>query len=265
MKFSGLVICSDLDGTLIDEKNRVSKENLDAIEYFRSHGGKFMIATGRVPDAVTPAIGDLKTDYPCICHNGCSVYDLSLNEYIETISIYEDAIPPAKEIMSVCPASGVEVMTAQGIYVIKRTKATDFHIEFEKVKACFADRIEDAPKPWFKILFAQSPDETDIIKEAFINSPYQEKYSLLKTHKFYYEIFNKTASKGKALLKFCENNGIDLKNVIAIGDNENDISMIDVAGVGAAVANAPDLVKSHADIITSSNEDSAIADLISKL
>ncbi len=265
MKFSGLVMCSDLDGTLIDEENKVSKENLDAIEYFRSHGGKFMIATGRVPDAVTPAMGDLKTDYPCICHNGCSVYDFLRNEYIETISIDEDALPVVREIMSVCPSSGVEVMTAQGIYVIKRTKATDFHIEFEKIKAYYTDHIEDAPKPWFKILFAQSPNETDIIKEAFINSPYHEKYSLLKTHKFYYEIFNKTASKGNSLSKFCEHNGIDLKNVIAIGDNENDISMIDIAGVGAAVANAPDLVKAHADIITCSNEESAIADLISKL
>ncbi len=265
MRFSNLVICSDLDGTLIDEENMVSKENLDAIEYFRAHGGKFMIATGRVPDAVTPAIGDLKTDYPCICHNGCSVYDFMCNEYIETISIDEDVLPVAREIMEVCPASGVEVMTSQGIFVIKRTAATDFHIEFEKIKAFSANRIEDVPKPWFKILFAQAPDETDIIKEALINSPYQENYSLLKTHKFYYEIYNKTASKGKALLKFCEHNGIDPQNVIAIGDNENDISMIDVAGVGAAVANAPDLVKAHADIITCSNEESAIADLIGKL
>ena len=265
MKFSGLLICSDLDGTLIDEKNMVSEENLDAIEYFRSHGGKFMIATGRVPDAVTPAVGGLKTDYPCICHNGCSVYDFSCNEYIETVSIDEKAIPVAQEIMAVCPASGVEVMTAEGIFVVKRTKATDFHIEFEKIKAFYTDHIEDVPKPWFKILFAQSPDETEIIKEAFINSPYQENYTLLKTHQFYYEIFNKTASKGNALIKFCKNNGIDLENVIAIGDNENDISMIDVAGVGAAVANAPDLVKAHADIITNSNEESAIADLISKL
>ena len=265
MKFSGLVLCSDLDGTLIDEKNRVSRENLDAIEYFRSQGGKFMIATGRVPDAVTPAIGDLKTDYPCICHNGCSVYDFLSDKYIETISIDEKVIPVVEKIMAVNPASGIEVMTAQGIYVVKRTKRTDFHLEFEKIKAFYAENIEDVPKPWLKILFAQTPEETDVIKENFVNSPYQEKYCLLKTHQFYYEILNKTASKGNALLKFCNRCGIDLKNVIAIGDNENDISMIDVAGIGAAVANASDLVKSHADIITCSNEESAIADLISKL
>ena len=265
MKFSGLVICSDLDGTLIDEKNIIPKENVEAIEYFRAHGGKFMIATGRVPEAVTPATGDLSLDYPCICHNGCSVYDFSKNEYKDVISIDEAAIPAAEEIMKAFPKSGVEVMTGKGICVIKRTPATDFHIEFEKVDFITADSIKNAPKPWFKFLFAQTPEETDAIKEAFLNSSHNDNYNLLKTHQFYYEIFNKSASKGVALKKFCEHNGIELKNVIAIGDNENDISMLDVAGVSAAVAGASDVVKSHADIITCSNEEGAIADLIKRL
>ena len=265
MKFSGLIICSDVDGTLIDEKNTVPKNNIEAIEYFRAHGGKFMIATGRIPEAVTSAMGDMSFDFPGICHNGCSVYDFSEKAYKETIEIDERAIPVAEEIMSFSPNSGAEVMTAQGIYVAKATPATDFHVTFEKVYAVLIDSIKYAPKPWFKILFAQSPEETDAIKEAFLNSPYNEDYNLIKTHQFYYEIYNKTASKGAALLRFCKSKGIDLKNVIAIGDNENDISMIDVAGTGVAVGNASDIVKAHADIITCSNEDGAIADLISKL
>lgn len=265
MKFSGLVICSDVDGTLVDENNVVPKNNIEAIEYFRAHGGKFMVATGRVPEAVLPATGDLTFDYPCICHNGCSVYDFSNNEYKEVISIYEDVIPAAEEIMKLFPTSGVEVITGKGICIIKRTSATDFHIEFEKVEAIFADSIKDAPKPWFKLLFAQTPVETDAIKEAFLNSPYNENYNLMKTHQFYYEIFNKSASKGAALARFCERSGIDTKNIIAIGDNENDITMLEVAGTAATVSGASDVVKAHADIVTCSNEDGAIADLISRL
>lgn len=265
MKFSGLVICSDVDGTLIDENNTVPKNNIEAIEYFRAHGGKFMVATGRIPEAVTPATGDLVFDYPCICHNGCGVYDFSKKAYAEVIEIDERAIPVAEEIMNFMPSSGVEVMTAQGICVVKRTPATDFHITFEKVESTIIKEFCDAPKPWFKILFAQKPHETDAIKEAFLNSPHNKNYNLLKTHQFYYEIFNKSASKGAALKKFCVHSGIDLKNVIAIGDNENDISMIDIAGTGAAAGNAHDIVKAHADIVTCSNEEGAIADLIKRL
>ena len=265
MKFSGLVICSDVDGTLIDENNVVPKNNLEAIEYFRAHGGKFMVATGRIPESVTSATGELTFDYPCICHNGCSVYDFSKKVYTEVIEIDDTVIPVAEEIMRFMPTAGVEVMTGKGICVIKRTPATDFHIAFEKVNSVLIDRICDAPKPWFKILFAQKPEETDAIKEAFLSSYHNENYNLMKTHHFYYEIFNKSASKGAALKKFCEQNGIDTKNIIAIGDNENDIAMLDVAGVSAAVAGASDIVKSHADIITCSNVDGAIADLVSKL
>ena len=265
MKFKDLVLCSDLDGTLIDENNVISKENIEAIEYFRAHGGKFMIATGRVPEAVYNTLGALKTDFPCICHNGCSVYDLNRNEYEETISLDDGAVSVAKEIMNSSLSSGVEVMTIKGICVVKRTPATDFHIQFEKVDFITSDKIENAPKPWFKILFAQSPEETEMIKERFLNSSHNKTYNLQKTHSLYYEIFNKNASKGAALTKLCKKHKIDLKNVIAIGDNENDISMLSVAGKSAAVSNASDIVKRHADIITRSNEESAIADLISKL
>lgn len=265
MKFENIYICSDLDGTLLNENNEISKENLDAIEYFRSHGGKFMIATGRVPDAIFPAIGDLKTDFPCICLNGCGIYDLELRKYVETIALDDGVQEVTQEIMEYSKNSGVEIFNDDGICVVRRTPAVDFHLNYEKVTEKLTADLEDIPKPWLKILFAQSPEETDAIREKFLSSCYHEKYTLVKTHNLYYEIFNKSASKGKALLKLCKDYGIDLKNVVAIGDNENDITMLDVAGVGAAVSNAPEIVKKNADIITCSNEKHAIADLIKKL
>ena len=265
MKFKDLVLCSDLDGTLVNEKNIIPKVNIEAIEYFRAHGGKFMIATGRVPEAVYPVISDLKIDLPCVCHNGCSMYDFNKKEYMEMICLDDGVVSVAKEIMREFEKSGLEVMTGEGICVVKRTPRTDFHIEFEKVNFITADKIENAPKPWLKILFAQSPEETDAIKERYLSYAKNGKYNLGKTHSYYYEIFNRKASKGASLEKVCTNHNIDLKNVIAIGDNENDVSMLSVAGVSAVVSNAPEGVKKYADIITCSNEKGAIADLISKL
>lgn len=265
MKFADLVICSDLDGTLINEENQVPKENIEAIEYFRAHGGKFMIATGRFPDGVPPAIEGVTPDFPCICHNGCSVYDLAKKEYIEITPLDDEAAVVADEILKVCPTLGVEVMNKEGICIAKSNFATDRHIVYEKVDNTFSDGVRNANKPWIKILFAEDAEAIDLVKESFLNSHYQDKYNMLKTHRWYYEIFNKNASKGEALKKFCNIYNIDIKNVIAIGDNENDIAMLDAAGTSAAVANAPDEVKAHADIITCSNEEGAVADLISRL
>lgn len=265
MKFSDLVICSDLDGTLLNEENQISKENLEAIEYFRAEGGKFIIATGRMPSAVFPAVKDLKMDYPCICMNGCAIYDLGAKEYVEVTPLDDAVVNVAEEIMNASQELGVEVMNKDGIYVVKRNAVVDFHLEYEKISAEDRNSIEDVPKPWIKILFAAAPEEIDAARERLLTSPHHEKYNLMKTHRFYYEIFNKNASKGEALKKLCSSYNINLENVIAIGDNDNDISMLNVAGKSAAVENASDTVKQHADIITCSNEEHAIADLIKKL
>ncbi len=264
-KFKGLVLVSDVDGTLIDENNKVPKENIEAIEYFRAHGGKFALATGRIPEALLPVVSGIKLDFPCICHNGCSIYDMEKRKYVNMIELDKKAKSVAEEIMTISPISGVEVMTTEGIYVIKRTKATDFHIGFEKISAKYADNFDHVTVPWFKILFAQKDEETGYINEKMMNSLWKDDFTIIRTHKFYFEIFNKDASKGNGLKTLCKEYGIDLKNVISIGDNDNDLSMIEVSGFGAATGNAPDYVKEKAQIITKTNSEGAVADLISKL
>lgn len=264
-KFKGLVLISDVDGTLIDENNEVPKENIEAIEYFRAHGGKFTLATGRIPEALFPVLPGLTLDFPCICHNGCSIYDVNKREYIATVELEKQAKCAAEEIMKISPKSGVEIMTPDGIYVIKKTKATDFHLEFEKITARYKNSFGDVTVPWLKILFAQSDEETGYINEKMMNSSWKEDFTIIRTHRFYFEIFNKNASKGSGLKKLCKEYGIDLKNVISIGDNDNDLSMIEISGIGAATGNAPDYVKEKAQIITKTNSDGAVADLISKL
>ena len=264
-RFDGIVFCSDVDGTLIDEQNCIPKENLEAIAYFRAHGGKFTLATGRIPEAVIPVLRGVTLDFPCVCHNGCSIYDFNTGRYIHMVELSKEAKRAAEEIQKISPNSGLEVMTPEGICVVKRTPATDRHLSFEKISATSASRLDAVSAPWLKILFAQEPEETDRINEQMRGSAFHEEYSIIKTHQYYYEIFHKEASKGNALSKLCARFGIDLKNVTAIGDNENDLSMLSIVGKSAAAGNAPDSVKQKADIVTCTNSEGAVADFISKL
>ena len=264
-RFEGLVLCSDVDGTLIDEHNSVPKENLEAIQYFRAHGGKFTLATGRIPEAVTPVLHGITLDFPCICHNGCSIYDFYTNRYIDTVELPKEAHKAAEQVIELSPDTGVEVITPEGIFVVKQTFATDRHIAFEKITARRADSLEEVPAPWLKILFAQEPDKTDRLNEQMRSSAYHANYTIIKTHQYYYEIYHKNASKGNALETLCAHFNIDLKNVAAIGDNENDLSMLLKAGISAAAGNAPGSVKTKAGIVTCANSQGAVADFISKL
>ena len=83
--------------------------------------------------------------------------------------------------------------------------------------------------------------------------------------KEYMEIMPKGVSKGNALKAFCEGQGIPLANTLSAGDEYNDISMIQYAGLGVAMANAQEKVKDVADYITiNSNDEDGIAEVIEK-
>lgn len=265
-RFEGLILCSDVDGTLIDETNRVPKENIEAIAYFQAHGGKFMLATGRVPEAVIPILDGIHPDLPGICHNGCSIYDFNEKKYVATTELSRSAVVPALEILKLFPESGAEIMTVDGIYIPKPNFATERHITFEKITAKSAESFESVSAVWLKILFAQDPEETTKMQDAMKNSPYRKDFTLVRTHQYYYEIFNKNASKGNALKQFCSMYNLDAENLYAIGDNDNDVEMLKIAGTSAAVASAAPSAKEAADMVmTKTNEEGAVAEFISKL
>ena len=69
-KFENLLFCTDLDGTLLNDEKQISRENLDAIEYFKSEGGKFTFITGRPPIISFDTYNKIKPNVPFGCFNG---------------------------------------------------------------------------------------------------------------------------------------------------------------------------------------------------
>ena len=135
--------------------------------------------------------------------------------------------------------------------------------------AGFADRrchYNDIEEPIAKVLFAHEEEEEIFkLRDMLKSHPLAGKYEFIRSDPEYYEILPKGMSKGNVLIKIAQLLGIDRNRTIAIGDNDNDASMLSCAGVGLAVANASEQAKKAADIITVSNEESAIAKLVSNL
>ena len=86
----------------------------------------------------------------------------------------------------------------------------------------------------------------------------------VRSQRYYYEIMPQGLSKGKSLLEIAEYYDIEQKEIIAFGDELNDETMIKVAGVGVAMANAVDHIKEISDYITLSNDEDGIADYLEK-
>ena len=109
-------------------------------------------------------------------------------------------------------------------------------------------------------------DEQEKLDKAVKKIPkeYFEKYNALRTVSFIFEFMNKDCSKSSALKALCKHLGISQTEVIAFGDGENDIDMLQFAGLGVAMGNASNYVQSKADYVTLSNEENGIADVIYK-
>lgn len=249
-KFEGLMLCSDIDGTLLID-GRIAKEDIAAINYFKSEGGIFTYASGRVPKSMCVVTRGLLANAPVISHNGAAIYDHKLG-YIWDRPLGDDVLGIIDSLIELCPYSAVEMYKKdKSIYCYRMNRWRREHMELENFDFSEID-YHKLEFPWLKAIFVQSPDQTPLVREAVLKSGFDHSYNFTQSAPMFIEILSKEAHKGNALSYLAGTLGIEMKNVIAVGDNENDIDMIKMAGKGCAMKNGvPDLIN-NADLVVSS-------------
>ncbi len=264
-KFDGILFCTDLDGTLYRNDKTVSKENLDAIEYFKMEGGCFTFITGRVPVTATAICEIIKPNVPYGCINGGGIYDFVENRYLWKETLPQDVKELICSVRDELPEIGIQVNTEKQVYFIRDNAAM---VHFRSVTGLpnVSKELEDIDDPMLKIIFAHHEEEQICKVQKLLNShPKADKFDFIRSEHSLYEILPKGVSKGNLVLKLAELLGINENRTIAVGDYDNDVSMVKSAGIGYAVSNARDSVKEVADRITVSNEENAIAAIIEEL
>ena len=261
-KFEGMLFCTDLDGTLYRNDKTVSKQNLDAIEYFKSEGGLFTFITGR-PSIISKEICNVvKPNAPYGCFNGGGIFDAGENRYLWNAWLPSSAAEHVDEVAEQMPEMGIQLNTDKELYFYKDNFAMEC---FRKLTGCKNNYAcyEDIKTEMVKIVFAHSDKEQiKELKKLLYSHKRADEFDFICSENTLYEILPKGTSKGNALCKLAELLKIDIKKTIAVGDYDNDVSMIKAAGIGFAVANAVDKAKEAADYITVSNEENAIAAII---
>ncbi|MGN0106470.1 MAG: Cof-type HAD-IIB family hydrolase [Hominilimicola sp.] len=260
-KFDGILLCTDLDDTLLTTDKRVSEENSRAIEYFKSEGGLFTFVTGRVPMGARLMLEYVHPNAPMVCFNGAAIYDFKDDKMLWSRSLDDKAIEVVEYIDNLFDFVGIEVCTDDKIYFCRVNRVLEEHQTLERLPDNFLD-YHDIPETWKKVLFMAESDELGLIKDAIASSPFADKYTFVQSSPWYYELLPKNASKGEGLMHLADLLSIDRSRTIGVGDNENDLTMIKMAGKGIAVSNAIDAVKQAADYITVDNNSNAIAAVI---
>ena len=261
-KFDGILICTDLDGTLYRNDKTISRENKEAIEYFKSEGGLFTFITGRMPYYSVDAYTKVSPNAPFGCINGGGVYDGEAKRYVWTADMPEGVMDLVQCVDEAFSDLGIQVCTFEKTYFSRENgRMESFRAETGLPKLSRPYREIDEPVG--KILFGTESEECIRGIEKILRSHKRaDEFDFIRSERTLFEILPKGVHKGLALAKLTEYLGLERKKTVAVGDYNNDIGMFKTAGVGIAVSNAcPEALKA-ADLVTVSNEEHAIARII---
>lgn len=258
-KFSGYLLVSDMDATLLCDDHSISEKNRQAIEYFIENGGRFTVATGRMVEAVRAYLPKFSINAPAVLHNGAKIYDYDMDKPLFEKFIEEERKQAIKRVYEDFPDVGLEVYSNEIVYVYRKCEETkrfltrDYEVVYEMPKEVWT-------KPWIKVLLIGEKPLIDKY-EPIYRAEYDSGYAVRSGDK-YLDVVANGVSKGKGLLETAKLMNIGRSKIIAVGDNMNDISMLEAAGISYAVENGSDSVKNAADHIAPSNNNDAIAYII---
>ena len=245
-----LVIC-DMDNTLLTAKEGIPACNRAVIRLYTGMGGLFTVATGRPPESIRAALGNLKLSLPAISCNGALLYDFSTESVLHRSTLNrEQATTAIIDILAKVPRMGVEVMAGNGeMYVIHANEVTHAH-QVDEHLGSIACPVENVPDGWVKVVFASDPESIRKLGQYAKTKYYGRDNYFLATNSIYLEIMPGGVSKASGLHDLCALMSKSMKNTVVIGDYYNDLEIMREAGYAVAVANAPAEVKAAADHVT---------------
>lgn len=262
-KFSGYLLVSDMDATLLRSDHSISDKNKQAIQYFIENGGHFTVATGRMVEAVRAYLPKFNINAPAILHNGAKIYDFTKDKTLFEKFIEEERKQAIKRVYEDFPDVGLEIYSDNMIYIY-RACAETARFEGRKYKNVVYEMPDKVWKrPWIKVLLIGEKSLIDKYEPVY-RAEYDSGYAVRSGDK-YLDVVANGVSKGKGLSSLIDLLGIERDKVIAVGDNMNDISMLEAAGISYAVENGEESVKRAADYTAPSNNDNAIAYIIENI
>ena len=260
------LIAVDVDGTLLNSKNKISQRTRKSLIKAMEEGHKVVIVSGRPTEAINAIAKELnfgKYAGLISAFNGGAIINFETKEELSNHVLDLDF---TKEILKESRDLGIDVLIPKHRTMISAKDNRYLNLEREilgfdtEVRKDLIENIDFTPN---KLLLASDKETLDKIIPG-LEEKYKKRASLVRSQDFYYEVMPQGLSKGKSLLEIASYYGIEQKDIIAFGDQMNDETMIEIAGVGVAMANAVEAIKEIADYVTLSNDQDGIADYLEK-
>ena len=255
------LLCCDLDNTLLDSEKRVSEGNLKAIREMAQKGNAFAIVTGR------PLVSAMRVakEYDLIMEgayiatfNGGQIYDCSQDKIVKE---YRLPLEHVEYLFKEAEAAGLHIHTYTDndskLICKNHTPELKMYIDHNKMEAIVCDNpLERLDKPPVKaiVMSLEGRKLLEPFRQQHLEWSKDKLISIFSCD-FLLEYEHLAVGKGAAVKMLAEHLNIPMENTVAIGDEENDISMIKEAHVGVCMCNGPEHVRACADYVTMHNND----------
>ncbi len=262
------LIAVDLDGTLYNDQLKITSDTLNTMIKAQEMGIRIALASGRPLPGLFHARDLLKLNEHhgmLVAYNGGKVVDTTTNEVLYDKYIPDDLAMELLEHLKDYPVNPiiddgkVLYVTDKNGYRVKEEALND-SMEYVEVPSL----TEHLDFHLNKILTAVDPQKTYDVLET-IGMPFRDQVTFVRTAPYYIEAIPVGTSKASGLSNVCKGLGIDSSEVIAFGDAENDLEMIQFAGHGVAMGNSCDALKDAADEVTLTNNEDGIAHTLNHL
>lgn len=259
------LIALDLDGTALNSERDLTEGTREAIRLAVSNHIQVIFCTGRTIPEMRTLLSVVPEVRYLVCGNGSSVLDLATGK-----TIYEDKLPYSLQVKILETLAGRDVMlelfSGPDVFVdtsCLQNLASYVFDSFQKVV-----RESRTPIPDVRALIHQRRAPADKLHVFFRNEAERQQVwaalaplglKISSSLQNNMEINSATADKGKGLFQLCQHLGLPAESTMAIGDNNNDYTMMSFAGLSVAMDNAIDDIKKMADAVTKSNDEDGVA------
>jgi Cof subfamily protein (haloacid dehalogenase superfamily) len=257
------LVVADIDGTLLTRDREITPGVLAAVRAAQADGVRVCLATGRIWLSARQYFERLGADPPAILYNGGLVYDFRAATVLRRTHLDYEHARAVLEILREVPEVQPHLYAGDRVFTGRVNELTDRYRRKDSVQVEeVGDLVAFLPRDPMKILIIGArPDlERAVSRIRTIPMPINTVFS----EETYLEILPVGSSKGVALEFVAAYLAIPLSDVVAVGDNLNDLEMLHTAGLGVAMGNAPDALKSAADAVTRTNDEEGVRDVIER-
>lgn len=261
------LLAIDLDGTLVNSDKVITPRTLKALEEVQQKGVQIVISTGRPVEGAMHIAEQLELTQRggfLVSYNGALVHDCLAGEEIFSCPVPDRHIP---FLLQRALENDCAFVVYQGDVVLTTDASSEYvqysgrnnHLPVREAR----DFLKEAVPPFYKGLIVGEPSQMPSLRDRLTKEMHGG-LDFCLSEPFFLECVAPGVSKMGGIEAVLRRTGTPIEQVIAMGDSDNDVSMIQRAGLGVAMGNAREKAKLAADVVTASNEEDGVADIIEK-